>query len=320
MKIYVYRLWCEVDGYVLWYLPEGDPAPTTCPNDSSHEVDLESIAVIEIIDSETASVKLDEQRTSTGLPKMSFFEPEGSAATLVSHNFCDKCSWHDGSIQVIDDVLNNTSGNTFASLNGKTHWIDLKHGRLYGEDYLVSSHPVIKVDGVVKIETLPDLNISGDYTINYESGEVTFNEEVLGTVTATYRYADKSWFRIKPTTGKILTIKSAEVQFGSDVALNGYFYFDVWYNHPLAGWVQVPNTRIAYKNFKDFVSAANEGQGLIPAIGDLTNDVYVFPFNYARPKPIRDSQAIEIRVYKHNHQPCHGNYATATFYILSEDE
>lgn len=264
-------------------------------------------------------------KTSNGTPKTANYEAEGDASTIITHNYADKCSWAQGAVQVTDEVMVNTIGNKFASPNNRTHWIDLKHGRLYDEDnYLaanLNAHPIIKVDGVTKIETVG--LVSGDYTINYPTGEITFNDAVAGVVTCSYRYADKSWFSVRPHALKVLSINTAEVQFADDTILGGIgneFVFEVWYNHPIAGWVPVPGTAIKYKNAKDFISACNGGTGKIEAWAEITRPVFVFPFNYARPKPLKASQGVEVRVYTRNHQPVGGQYATATFYVLSETE
>jgi len=81
----------------------------------------------------------------------------------------------------------------------------------------------------------------------------------------------------------------------------------------------IPGQRTTYKNAKDFISACNEGQGLIPKWNELNYDIHVFPFNYARPKPVKFTDYIEIRVYCKNHEPVGGEYATATFYVTIED-
>jgi len=267
----------------------------------------------------------DEKKTTEGIPKFAVYEPEGDASTIVSHNFADKTSWAVGAVQVTNEILDNTIANKFVSPNARLHWIDLKHGRLYDEDNALIAnptwHPVIKVDNVVKTESLGV--VVGDYTIDYVTGEVTFLSAPNGVVTATYRYADKSWFVVKPKVGKKLSINTAEVQFARDTVLGGIggeFVFEAWFNHPTYGMIPVPGTSIKYKNAKDFISACNKGTGQIEPWGEITQPVFVFPFDYARPKPIRHSQGVEIRVYIKNHQPVGGQYATATFYVTVENE
>lgn len=284
------------------------------------------------------TVSLDGPKTTTGIQKVSFYEPEGDGATIVTHSFSDKSSWFGGSVQVVNDTLVLDSGNTFKSTNGKTHWIDMTHGRCYDEDNLMLQNAnkwalKVYVDGVLKQENLQYVAVEGDaastlikdYTVDYTSGKITFNQSQSGVITADYSYATNSYFIIKPKAGKILSIKVAEVQFSANTVLQAPFCFEVWatINHPQAGviTVPVPGTKVVYKNFKDFISACNQGQGIIPKVGGvLTQDVHVFPFDYARPKPIKASQNVEIRVYCMNHLPTLGEFATATFYVTIDNE
>jgi len=249
--------------------------------------------------------------------KVSSYEPEGPGATIVSVNFADRCSWYQGAIQVTDAILSNT-GLVYSDPNSGTNWIDLEHGRLYDEDnVMLASANTYKVKVYVA-----NVLITTGYTINYDLGTLTFGIQPIGAVTASFWYADKSWFKVRPKIGKILSIKAAEVQFSKNTTLtnSGAFVFAPWFiNHPTEGTKEIPGQQIKYKNFKDFISACNQGQGLIPAIGELP-DVHVFPFNYARPKPIKYSEFIEIRVYCANHIACGGEYATSTFYVTIEDE
>jgi len=247
-------------------------------------------------------------KTSDSKTKVSVYEPEGESATIVSHDFTDKCSWYQGSLAITNETLESITTTNFKS--SKPYWIDLQNGRVYDEDNIAtitpSYIPVVKIDDVVQ---------TSGYTIDYVLGEINFNSPVSGVVKASYHYSDKSWFVIKPKIGKILSIKSAEVQFSSNVQLTSPFYFEAWVNHPTYGMIPVPGTRIVYKNAKDFISACNEGQGLIPKWGGLLHDVHVFPFHYARPKPLKYSQNVEIRVYCKTHEPILGEFATATFYV-----
>lgn len=254
-----------------------------------------------------------EQKTSTSINKVSIYEAEGDASTAVSHNYADPSSWFTGSLPVVNEVLTLDTGTTFKSAH--PYWIDLRNGRCYDEDNIMLANAnkweiKIYIDGI--------LQTSG-YTLDVKAGKVTFSSLPAGTVTASYYYADKSYFVVKPRPGKVLSIKAAEVQFTTDIQIKSPFIFEAWVNHPVYGYIPVPGSQIAYKNAKDFVSACNEGQGLIPAWDGLL-DVHVFPFNYARPKPIKSSQGVEIRVYIKDHKPVSGQFATATFYIISEPE
>lgn len=261
----------------------------------------------------TVSVANFTPSSVSSLPKMATYPAEGDGATIVSHNFADKCSWFFGSEAVIGEQLTESNG-VYSSLN--PYWIDLTHGRLYDEDAILGENPEyapkIYVDAV---------EVTTGFTINYPAGTVTFDSPPVGVVTADYHFADTSYFRLKPREGKILTIQQAEVQFSKNAQVLSPFVFEVWGPFgPSATMVPVPGTRIAYKNAKDFISACNEGQGLIPAWGELTQDVHVFPFKYTRIKALKYSQGLEIRVYIQDHQAIPGELATGTFYVGVDSE
>lgn len=269
--------------------------------------------------------------TVNGIPKTATYEPEGSSATVISHNYSDPCSWFTGSKQIVAETPSSSDGLVFPL--SKNRIIDMTHGRCYDEDAHMTANAnkwsvSVWVDGVLKIEDKwykaleadPEASMLRDYSVNYESGTITFHSVISGAVTASYSYADKSYFSLRPGAGKVIAIKTAEVQFSRGTELQAPFVFEVFYNHPTYSWVPVPGTKISYKNAKDFISACNEGQGLIPAWAELTQDVHVFPFKYARPKPIKSSDNVEIRVYSVNNLRTLGEYATATFYITVENE
>ena len=78
--------------------------------------------------------------------------------------------------------------------------------------------------------------------------------------------------------------------------------------------------RKRYKNIKDILNSANLGQGVIPAIDNFTNDILVFPFNYVTTQSLLSSQGAELRVSLSDDTALTGEWATATFYIMSEAE
>ena len=261
------------------------------------------------------------EKTELGILKVSTYEAFGDSSTIVSHDFSKPTSWFQFSKPIVKEALTLVTGNTFISSSARINWIDLFHGKVYDEDNVVIQNPG-KYD--VKIYLGDVIQAANTYTVNYEEGKITFNGPVVGAVTGSFFYSDKSYYTIKPKPGKILSINAAEVQFSAGTLLNSAFVFEAWatINHPVYGvmTVQVPGSAIYYKNAKDFISACNEGQGLIPAWGELTKDVHVFPFNYARPKPMKASQNVEIRVYCKNHLPVSSEMATATFYVTIDNE
>ncbi len=258
-------------------------------------------------------LKLDVPYTSDGHQKVAIYEPEGGSATIVTHNFDDKCSWYQYA-RPHNEILQGQGGENKVFKGTKTHWIDLENGRMYDEDNIMQQN---QYRWKIKISVDNVLQTSG-YTVNPVTGTVTFIEAQTGTVKAEFYYADKSYFGLRPRSGKKLSIKASEVQFGINSKLQSPFVFEVWttFGVPFA----IPGSQIVYKNSKDFISACNEGQGFIPKWGDMEEDTIVFPFNYARPKPMKASQGVEIRVYCRDHEQVPGTYTTATFYVTIDGE
>lgn len=246
-----------------------------------------------------------------GALKVSTYAPEGSSATKVSHDWTDKTTWQGSSIEISAEVMTTGDDLTFSSAND--NWIDLTHGKLYDEYNLVDKkEPVIYVD---------DVETTTGFTIDFSLGEVVFDSSQSGkTIKCDYWHADKSDYILAPDTGKIMLIEHAELQFSKDIDVTTAINFEVWGYNP----ADLPNKmlyqRIKYKNIKDIINAANLGQGFIPAVGGLTNDILVFPFNYATVKPFKSSLGLELRVNTDNDDALGGEWGTATFYILSQDE
>lgn len=252
------------------------------------------------------------ERDSKGRALSASIKPAGlSDGTLVTHDLCDKTTWHQQSTQHTSILLNDLGGNTYGD-NSHAYWIDLTHGKLYGEDDLADQkEPVIYVNGS---------QVTDGFTIDYAAGTVTFDSPPAGAVTADFWKAGSSLFTVTPDAGKILSLEHAELQFAKNVVMQNPIRFEIWVYNPNDLPNKMPYKTIRYKNIKDIINAANLGQGYIPAISGLINDVIVFPFNYIATKPLADSLGAELRIYIENDVELQGEWATATFYFLSEDE
>lgn len=236
-------------------------------------------------------------------------KPVGDCPAICSHNFCDPLSWFFDSIRVTGETLSLDSGTTYASSH--VNWIDLTHGRYYGEDWLGGVYdPKIYIDGVEQ---------TSGFTIDYENGKVTFESAPSGSVTADYSYENGSTYYLKPTAGKKLFIEHTEAQFSKNVQINKAVVFEVWGYNPSDLPNKMMYRRIKYKNGKDFMNTANKGH-VIPAFSELQNDLIVFPYDYAKVTNLRSSQGLEIRLYIEDHQPYNGELGTVTFYTYEEDE
>lgn len=270
--------------------------PTPLPD--SH---IQSVAVI------------TDKITSSGKPQVAMYEPEGSAATIVSYNFCDKTTWWMTAVPITMETLVSTSTTSFSTMH--QFIIDLTHGKCYDEDTATTTDPTL----IPKIY-VDDVLVTTGYTINYRTGVITFTAPILGVVKASYKYAINSYFILKPRAGQTLSILKSQIQFSSDCLISSPLVFEAWVDHPVYGKIAIPGTKIKYKNEQDFISACNGGQDVIKAWGACLLDTCVLAFNYARPKPIKSSTKVEIRVYVQGHTELTGTLANGTFYVATENE
>jgi hypothetical protein len=257
-------------------------------------------------------INLPKRTDVQDVPMVAVYKQEGTSGTIISYDWTDKTTWYQRSIRVTGEALSGTGTGPYSSANA--NWIDLTHGKLTDEDDVRSSYvPVIYDNGVALIE-------GDDFTIDYELGEVTLTSGPSGVITADYSYANSSSFTIAPDPGKVLMIDHTELQFSKDISFSGsYIDFDIYVYNPADLPNKILYKRKRYKNIKDIINGANLGQGVIPAVSGLTNDVCVFPFNYVTTQPIDSAVGAEIRVSINNDQAFSGEYATVTFYVHSVD-
>lgn len=257
------------------------------------------------------SVRIDSsEKTSIqkALP-VSVMRAEGSSATLCTHDFTNKSTWHQKSIQATGETLSQ-SGLVYSGAHNR--WIDLEHGKVYDEHSIADKkRPKIYVDAI---------EVTTGFSINYEEGQVTFDSAPSGTVTADYWYGNSSEFTITPTPGKILIIEHAELNFTKNIQMTAPVNFIVKVYNPYDLPNKIVYQQIKYKNLRDIISSANLGQGFIPAVGELQNDILVFPFNYATVKPFQSSVGAELIISIDGDIELGGEWGNATFYILSKDE
>ena len=226
-----------------------------------------------------------------------------SSIFFISHNYCDPCSWYAESVRISGEIMS-WNGSVYNSAHA--YWIDLTHGRMTGEDSISSSYlPVVSVSGVVKTE-------GTDYTINYESGSVTPITWVGDTtdISVTYSYASGSGFYFPVIAGKKVKIDDTEVQRSVNIALNQHIIdFDILVNGSRIGGR-------AYKNYKDYLNVSNKAYPIVPAGGELTQDVQILHWDYPGAIYLKNS-TYSIRCKIRGDQPFTGEFFVVTCYGTS---
>jgi len=239
---------------------------------------------------------------------------EGIKKTFVTHNFADKCSWYQKSVEVVTEELSDSGDHTTYEADYE-FIIDLKHGRITGEDNIanVSNYYVeVKIDATAKTEDT-------DYAVDYEAGTITFSSALAGTetVTMSYYYQNGSEFKIIPDSGKMTRIIASEVNFSKNIIINDATVFAIYVNDSLY-------KSDKYKNAKDYINCSNLGQGEITAFGGsskgIISNVVILPWNYPATIDLKSSLAMDLRISLENNVAFTGELATLTLYCLIEDE
>lgn len=277
-----------------------------------------------------------EPRTPSGVPQVIPEPRVGLEKIFYTPNFCDPTTWYPSSARVTDESLTD-SGDGLTWNSSNVNWIDMTHGKVREEDALSAlvGHGYsieVEVDGVSKTQRKPFADSGGDFSVDYENGDIIFFESQSGsTVTASYSCATDSEFRIVPNAGKIIQIEHAEAQFSEDVDFSGQIVeFEIWAYDPNDLPNKVPVDIDKYKSISNFIDEAVGAYPKIPAVGGaypqgLVYDTIGFPFRYATVRQLVDSSGIELRIRLRAPDgtfstPFIGERGTATFYCTILDE
>jgi hypothetical protein len=279
----------------------------------------------------------DITKTGTGHAKVEVQPREGVGVNFHSPNLCDRTTWHEGATAVTEFELS-SGDDTVWNTNG-THdgpWIDLVHGKLFGEDNVSAATPSllctveVSTDGGTtwdpKTENSIGSTSDGDYSVNYTTGVVTFNSALTpgDKVRASFSKAPATMLlTIAPESGKKVRIVYVETQLSVDCQFTETVTYEVWAYDPN----DLPNKMLvkksSYKTINDFLYESTGVYNAFPAIDTagprgLAQDVIVVPFNYTTSRDLLASQGLEIRMKLSKEFA--GLLCTSTFYCLQEDE
>ena len=282
------------------------------------------------------------RKTSDGKQIVCQWPTQGSKALHITPNWCDPTTWYLRAARVVDEAVTPDAAFVVYSL-AHDNAIDTHHGKLTGEDFLTdadgnSYRVAVTVNGIAKAERDPHVGSGGDYVVDYAAGTITFAAPLAPTdaVLVTYHYAGPSEWVLRPTLGKILMVKSVEVQFSNDLVLTDSVRYqafgpvEIWAPHltpvPFASGTMLPlGSPDVYKTVMDFVNEANGAYPQIVALGGggwrgLPQPVSTFPWQYQSLTELPSSLGLEVRVWLEHDTPFGGTAATATFYCLSVNE
>lgn len=277
-------------------------------------------------------------RSESGVPVLENSLPEGRRCDYYTPNFCDKTTWYHNSERHTDEVLVDSGNHTTYNLSTPCVVVDLKHGKVFGEDRFVGNYgTVVKVDDVEKTENPPGTT-DGDYSVNYATGAVTFNQaqSESAVVKMTYSEVKTSLCKVAPPEGKKLRIGYVEVQFSKDIGPKDTLVFQMWGLADVFAPGQFPpGTMIPisgaekYKTLNDFIADAEKAYPLVPVMTGAGDSwrmyqqervIYRFDYTQRAATDMLSGYGMEIRVWLENDIPYEGEYAVGTFYGVKADE
>jgi hypothetical protein len=354
--IHKYKIRCTTEGAdKYWYLPKGSPAPTTCPTNTAHTCDLASVVLTKIGDEGITNAR-GEQIVESSL-RVGKSGTKGMS--ILTPVLTDITTWYQRSVRVTDHVLTNAGDNL--NYSGLNPWINIRHAKLFYNEWSIPKRDgtfakhsdydvIVKKNGVIQ---------TTGFTIDHFNGKVTFDSElaVEDVVAASFNHLNgvsrpSEWI-LTPPPGYKYVVEHVELQFQQNVGVfQDVLRFEIWANpgfttgtpkgtniaaYDAAGWIEPyfgsawPTTptamgqfRARYRSVSDIVNAANEGKGVIPACADLTQDVFVIPFNYLQSWVVDSQYATLFRLTTEGHNELsavRGALATATLYVqLSPSE
>jgi len=291
----------------------------------------------------TVAVNLPLPTNRKGVPIVMNDWRAGTPTDFITFNWCDKTTWFGDAARVTDEALSD-SGDGLTWNSAQTFWICVTCGKIPQEHRLTETHgTIIKVDSATMTEN-PQGTTDGDYSVNYDTGDVTFNASQAGkTVEATYSYAVTSTIYITPDATRTLRLTAVEVQFSDDIDLTDSVQFDIeGYIHAFVPGITVddvtPNYTTSfptgfriplgspriYKTMMDFIAEAQRAYPMIPALGGaswrgLIKPVYVmrWPYQEDATRDLVADMGMRIRIKLQNDIPFGGTHAIATLYAVS---
>ncbi len=297
---------------------------------------------------------------SDDVPQVALVPRVGTETVIVTHNYCDPCSWFYDSVRVNNEELIEIDG-----YNGKL-WktsnifiIDMITGRVYDDDVHVASQiadnpsnahgyqVVAEVDGY-ELEMCPIfLETGGDYWVDYEGGYI-HTLESYDSISLSYSYSTTNTFYIRPEEDSKLRIEGAKVDFSSNVHMCDslvytlYTYVDIADPSSIPGipsGTKIPVKQEKYKRISQAIASAKKMYPLVQPNGaseediaienivefrrksrGIKNAIHSMPFAYATSQDLIYSYGMEIRIDTTNQLPFCGEIVTATFFCTTEDE
>ncbi|MGD9729033.1 MAG: hypothetical protein AB7L09_00125 [Nitrospira sp.] len=194
--------------------------------------------------------------------------------------------------------------------------------------------PLVKVDGVERIERSYGTTTGGDYTIDYNAGLVVFFSALQAgqIVEVTYYWVDstsRARIVLKPGAGKRFSVDKVEIQTTEDVYLICDIINNVFIDSSvlgLPGGTPMPARRpTVIKNQRDVHNWAHVTHPVAPPQGagqprGLAVSVRIHEVNYLSEVPLLSSLGACLVVELAENKPFPGTWASVVIYGISDPE
>lgn len=302
-------------------------------------------------------VPVSPQTDDEGVPMVALAFSVGSKVTKISHNFCDKSTWHQQAVRKTAVAMTEVSGTVFR-LPADKGVLDVTNGKIFGErdgenpllggvSLRTVNKVVVRVDAV----EVPEQNLDNPtpsspyYTVDYATGRITFDVSQTGkSVEIDYSEIDGagvSEWELVPSAGKELRIAFVELQFASDAEISSAFIFRLfgkvgqdprlnalWDQStppgPFPTGYEYPLREVIYQGKRDMIAESNRSyptipQDAAPGARGLDFDCQIFVWDYPRAIQIRDDWGNRLVLCSENDTEAQGSWACAAIYGESSD-
>jgi len=273
-------------------------------------------------------------------PDVQIRKPDGSRAYIFGVDFCNQKTWFNVSTNVTNEAVGTGDGATtvFNLAHGSNAVageaiLDLTRG-LITDDHLMAPPggavggyvPVVTVDGVTQVMREPYEATGGDYTLNFDTGVITFYVAPADTlvITATYYYVPVGvgpLLQAGPPAGKKWTIDKAEAQISADFATDDWFTDTIVMNVFYAPYnASDPAYEVRYYNVGNLLDYAAGSFVEYPAVAGqrgVTKPTQIFRWEYQTPITLYPDY--ELRAWTAHGRALGAERATVVMYVLEED-
>jgi hypothetical protein len=310
-------------------------------SDSSNISDWESnfkSDAVKVASIQEAALRLTDQpghlsqTTKEGKPVTSQFPNTEPHANKKSFNFADPTSWHEQATFTSKETHTASADQTVVSLNNEEEVINATQANFHDEDHKTDSEgrdykiEVWKNGTLQQEDDFHDGPGSGDFSVDYTNGDITFHNPLNDgdTIEASYHEQGGSRWSIAPEQGKKLSIARAELQASAELNMADSMRFEVMYRNADGDMVNAQTPNI-YKTWEDVIIESNRAfpqhkPPSNPGKRDISEAIDVFQWDYLSTIELKSSLDMEMRVYCERDIPHDGTHLSITFYTIIEDE